>query len=221
MISTADFNDLIYETFSMLSKDIKELIEYILNEPNLKIEDIEVLIRDILEKALSFIKTWFKSHYNIKDSIFRNFPVLDSLLYNKDGWTLHNSIKDHYDAYNKWRIKNNFINALLNIIATEIQRLPNTTFDTIVERANLFDFVIIFGEAACGERCAKHLGIYQIGIDRYELPPYHPSYSYVDDRGHLHFVPACKCKATYCNAEDLDEEELINMDYEDLEEWVD
>jgi len=219
MVSTTEFNDLIYKIFPIILNDMKELSDYILHETNLKMEDVEVLIRDILERALSIIKDWIKKHYNVKDSAFRNFSSLDSLLYHEDGWTLHSSIKNHFDAYNKWRNKSNLINALTAIVATEAQRLPITTFDELVQKLDLFEFVIIYGEAACGQGCSQHFGTYRVGIDKYTLPPYHPARWYIDEHGHAHFVPACKCKATYCDVDNLDEEELADMEYEDLEEW--
>lgn len=208
------FEELYKKLFSELEEDIDAFVTYIMDTPDIKTDDIETLLRNILEDALATIKDWIKKKYKIVDHYFRNFPSLDKLIYHEDGWTLHSAIIKHYEAYNKWRIKPNFINALLSILMTEIQRLPATTFDEIVRRTNMFEFVIIGGRAECGRRCSQHHGVYIVDQDDYTLPPYHKGFW----RNHK-WIPACKCSYMYCDEEDLDEEDLAELCEDYLDDW--
>lgn len=206
-----NYDNLLKQLNNDLFDDIEEFIDYVLNESNLQVGDIEILLRNILEDAIEIIKKYIQKKFKIKESDLRNFPPLDDLIYHDEGWTLHNAIDKHLQAYNRQRIKQNLINALMSILVTEIQRLPNTVFDEIVQRAELFECVTIFGNADCGETCSKHFGTYLIGIDKYTLPPYHKAYW-----NGKRFVPGCKCKRVYHNVDELDEDTI-----EELEEMLD
>ena len=215
LVSTRDFYDLLKQIIKDLFDDVEEFTDYILNEPNLKVDNIESLLRNMLEDVVEIIKKWIQKKYKIKDSFFRNFPSLDNLIYHNEGWTLHNAINKHFQAYNKWRIKENLLNALMSILVTEIQRLPNTIFDEVVRRTHLFEYVTIFGKAGCGTRCSKHYGTYIIDVDDYELPPYHKAFW-----NGKRLIPACQCKYCYHDSDELDEEDLLELESDDLEEGI-
>lgn len=203
--------------------DVSGLIDYIEEAPDLKLEKLQFFVRNILDTSLLITIKELKGQYGFDEKEFRNFPSLDELIYHDNGWTLNNSVKYHYDSYNRWRIKENLINALLNLIATEIQRLPHTTFDTLVRILQLYKYVQIYGEAACSDDallgsenqvCAKHIGIYEIGIDDYELPPYHTAKMKIrkSDQKIVH-VRGCKCEYVYYDdPKDIDEDELDHDD---------
>lgn len=209
--------------------DISDLIEHLEKAHNLQLEDLEILVRDILDNGLQITIQELKSNYGLTQKEFRNFPSLDDLVYHDNGWTLHNAIKRHYEAYNRWRIKENLINGLLNIIATEIQRLPRTSLDFIIRELQLYVYIIIYGACNCSDNnlleseqgiCARNCGHYIIGTEDYTLPPYHSAKYKERASDHKRvWAKGCKCKyAYYDDPQDVEDIEDIDDDEHDLDD---
>lgn len=175
-VDSREFDRLKDITDPIIEQGEKDHTEYILNSKSPDAGSSESFVRKTLEDILNAIKEWFKSEYNFTDKDLSNFPELDKLIYHKDGWTLNSSIFGHYAAYNKYRNKVNLINSINHIIELESRRLRNTVFDTLNERTGLFEYVKITGEPDCDKDtgiCRSHYGIFKVGIDEYELPPFH------------------------------------------------
>lgn len=174
-VSSKDFDKLKEKTKPIIVVGEQDHTTYINNNIDIKSEDSEVIVRNTLEDIREIIEQWFIETYDFDRTTLRNFPILDDLIYHKDGWNLADAIDAHYAIYNKTRNKKILINSINRIIENESDRLCNTVFDELNDREKRFEFVTIGGECTCEQDsgiCVPFQGTYK-AKDHPDLPPYH------------------------------------------------
>ena len=182
-VDTRDFKKLEKRTDPIITQGKEDHKDYVRNTKSPEAEDSEMFVRNTLENVVEEIKQWFIDEYDFPRSAFDNFPSLDQLVWNQDGWTIHNAILKAYEEYNKIRDKSILILRINRIIDTESIRLRNTVFDSANEREGRFKKVQIGGEDNCGN-CGHFYGVFSVKNHLYVLPPFHPE---------------CECWAVYYN----------------------
>ena len=170
------------------SKDkfIEEIFKYLKNYFNLPKEEwdwetffsgLENLIFESLEKTYSITAKWIKTIYGIDFKEAIDKETLEDLTYSKDGKSLEERIKKHYDvAIGRTNVKDYLYNRIVLIMDTETLYASNHIIHGKLKK--YATHVEVIGIAECTDNsglCETYVNKGKIPIEELEeLPPYHP-----------------------------------------------
>ena len=139
---------------------------------------LENLIFKSLEKTYSITAKWVKTAYGIDFKEVIDKETLEDLTYSKDGKSLEERVKKHYDvAIGRTNVKDYLYNRIVLIMDTETLHASNHVIHGKLKKYATHVEVINFDEECCDEHpeCEHWLKQGKIPIEELEeLPPYHP-----------------------------------------------
>lgn len=182
------------EIFKSKDEYLEEIFKYLKSYFNLPKEewdweiffaDLENLIFESLEKTYSITAKWTKTIYGIDFKEVIDKETLEDLTYSKDGKSLEERIKKHYDvAIGRANVKDYLYNRIVLIMDTETLYVSNHVIHGKLKK--YATHVEVVGVAECTDNsglCETYVNKGKIPIEELEeLPPYHPD---------------CECEVVY------------------------
>lgn len=186
------------EIFKSKDEYLEEIFKYLKIYFNLPKEewnwetffvDLENLIFESLEKTYSITIKWIKTIYGIDFKEVIDKETLEDLTYSKDGKSLEERIKKHYDgAVGRANVKDYLYNRIVLIMDTETLYASNHIIHSKLKK--YATHIEVIGIAECADNsglCETYINKGKILIGELEeLPPYHPD---------------CQCEVIYYTEE--------------------